>query len=792
MYLNITASKDTYIQNKILSNRFRTSDANVGLAGTLDLFKLYGESALPVLEAVNQSEVVSIVFPDHDTDTENLDGLYFTIYDDADVEYYAWFDVNVGGNDPAVAGATGIQISVATGASKTTIATTANTALDALAPFSSTDKLTGEVELTVDTTGIVKNASTGTVADSDFTVTVTQQGNKAGTFNIDTDADLIPETAVELSRLFVDFDLSVLSDMGTLDATHTNFKATLYLYDILDGQMAPANFNVEVFPMAQPFTEGVGRDTGAFSDLDICNFVTASYSGTPVLWNTQGADAKGNVGVADLDIYCSSSGGTDQLYVTKNFVEGTEPFSFDVTDLVKEMLGDTPAITPNGFRISFSELEEQDGKTYFLKRFASRHALNQYLRPRLCISWDDSFRDNSKNAIFDSPTKLLFQNTTRGTLAFATAFEITQDELSDPLTIEELKLTISTGSKPYTNTISAPRLTAFGDDAVEQPGLYSATFTTDTLDGTRVVSEQDEIIRVELVDHNEDAENLLGLYFTIANNESAPAIYDFWFGDGIIAAPAGAVNNPTQITITAGDTASTITTAAAAAITAVTGMTAAVYSLCAVHVTLDTAGEPATLADAGNIIDEDFSVSRYQEGNSITLQDHIIASGSVTFDTVWAGNTAVNGSGDDVTLHTGTLKMETSTRSAFNATARNLSFSLLNVKQAYKTSERAKFRVFAKDHNENFGATKLPLQADSVIFDEIYYRVRDTVSGDLIIPFENDDNGTRMSTDSAGMYFEVMMSSLFPGRSYTVDLLIVADGNEIVYECKGTRFRVDL
>ena len=455
------------------------------------------------------------------------------------------------------------------------------------------------------------------------------------------------------------------------------------------------------------------------------------------------------------------------------------------------MLGETPAITPNGFRISFSELEEQDGKTYFLKRFASRHALNQYLRPRLCISWDDSFRDNSKNAIFDSPTKLLFQNTARGTLAFATAFEITHDELNDPLAINELRLTISTGSKPYTSTFSAPRLTAFGTQAVEQPGLYSATFTTDTLDGTRIVSEQNEIVRVEFVAHDEDDENLLGYYFTIANND-APVIYDFWFGlDG--DDPPASGNTQVQIVIEEGDTSDTITNLAVAAVNDNTlGLTATAFSLCAMHVEIDDVGEPANLADAGTVPDEDFSVSRYQEGNLITLQDHIIASGSITFDTVWAGNTAVNGTGDDVTLHTGTLKMETSARSAFNATSRNLSFSLLNVKPAYKTSERAKFRVFAKDYNENLGASKLPLEADSIIFDEMYYRIRDTVSGDLIIPFENDDNGTRMSTDSAGMYFEVMMSSLFPGRSYTVDLLIVADGNEIVYECKGTRFRVDL
>ena len=51
MYLIVTASSDAYIQNKIIGNAYRTTDANTGLAGTLDLFKLYGESTLPGDEA---------------------------------------------------------------------------------------------------------------------------------------------------------------------------------------------------------------------------------------------------------------------------------------------------------------------------------------------------------------------------------------------------------------------------------------------------------------------------------------------------------------------------------------------------------------------------------------------------------------------------------------------------------------------------------------------------------------------------------------------------------------------
>lgn len=44
MYRILSASKDTYINNKITNTNFRATDSNVGQASTLDLFKLYDES----------------------------------------------------------------------------------------------------------------------------------------------------------------------------------------------------------------------------------------------------------------------------------------------------------------------------------------------------------------------------------------------------------------------------------------------------------------------------------------------------------------------------------------------------------------------------------------------------------------------------------------------------------------------------------------------------------------------------------------------------------------------------
>lgn len=70
MYRIISGSKDTYITNKIINNKFRATDANVGLAGTLDLFKLYNESTITGDD--NPTELSRILLKFDYKDAENL------------------------------------------------------------------------------------------------------------------------------------------------------------------------------------------------------------------------------------------------------------------------------------------------------------------------------------------------------------------------------------------------------------------------------------------------------------------------------------------------------------------------------------------------------------------------------------------------------------------------------------------------------------------------------------------------------------------------------------------------
>ena len=352
MYLIVTASSDAYIQNKIIGNAYRTSDANTGLAGTLDLYKLYGETKLPESETA------------------------------------------------------------------------------------------------------------------------------ASAYALDVDSNGTVETSIELSRLLVKFDYDKLITQKTknLDVRASDFKAYLSLRSVSAGQFTPKGFTVDVFPLAQAFDEGVGRDVISYKDLDSCNFVTASMSGATVnAWNTIGAGALGVVGADDLDAYSTGNFGlgVTNIKASQIFTEGSEDLWVDVTHLVSASL--TGQLTNHGFRVSFTAAEETDTKTRFVKRFSSRHAKNPYIRPGLHVIWNDTISDNNNNAVFDHSNTIYFQSFLRGE----------EKDLKIGATSYSgancLQVVISTGSFSVTSNVSS--VTSNTTDT-NRPGLYKASFTINSNDAT--------------------------------------------------------------------------------------------------------------------------------------------------------------------------------------------------------------------------------------------------------------------------------------------------------------------
>lgn len=101
-------------------------------------------------------------------------------------KYYVWIDVGNTGTDPAIAGRTGIEVDITSGATASAVASAVQAAVDALGDFSAS--VSGaDVTITNAASGGASDATDD--GDTGFTILVTQQGVNAGVVGWGTSKD---------------------------------------------------------------------------------------------------------------------------------------------------------------------------------------------------------------------------------------------------------------------------------------------------------------------------------------------------------------------------------------------------------------------------------------------------------------------------------------------------------------------------------------------------------------------------------------------------------------------------
>lgn len=216
---------------------------------------------------------------------------------------------------------------------------------------------------------------------------------------------------VETSRLLVHFDLDPIRQLvseGRLSLDDPSLRCRLRLRDVYGGQPTPDRFTVVVHPLSSSFDEGIGRDVAYFSDRDSANWLSSSYATT---WVGPGAGSACDASLGGGD-YITSSLSIVDTSASQFFVTGDENLTVDVTSLVSATL--VGQIPDAGFRISFDKSHEDDGLTYFVKRFASRTAYDETKRPSMLVSFDDSVSDDTQSATFDATGSIGLYNSVAG------------------------------------------------------------------------------------------------------------------------------------------------------------------------------------------------------------------------------------------------------------------------------------------------------------------------------------------------------------------------------------------
>ena len=453
----------------------------------------------------------------------------------------------------------------------------------------------------------------------------------------------------ELSRALIQFDISEISSHMSASGrswSDASFKAHLKLFDVYSGHPTPANFSLVIIPVSQSWDEGTGRDVATFKDLTACNFLTASYSGSPIGWHVSGANGKGLLGSADIDVITSGNlgAGIATLMMSQSFTVGDENLYVDVTTLVSAALA---GLIPNyGYRISFIESEENDGRTRFVKRFASRHASDKSKHPKLVVRWDDSLQNDRNNLTFDaSGTIRLFNHYVGGLRNIVSGAALSQ----------------LTGLNCMKVRLETP----------VSGGLFSATF-----DASQVQAGTS------------------------------------WL-DGTYAATIALPSSNSQ------------------------------------------------------------------------LMPQIHKSGSVTFKEIW---TSVD---NTLGFHTGTFVMYPQDTQAFGLLPVQHRVNVVNCSDLYRDDESPIMRVFVQKVSPNLPAKKIPVVATSHIPSEAHFSVRDAISNEVIIPFDETYNSTRMSTDSSGLTFRLYMDTLVVGRTYAIDVMIKEGPARTTYRDASRRFTIE-
>ena len=290
---------------------------------------------------------------------------------------------------------------------------------------------------------------------------------------------------IELSRVLIKFDLDPLRAMtgSVFNPSHASFSAKLKLIDIIGGQSTPTNFKLVLFPLSKSFDEGIGRDIVRFSDLDSCNFITASVeSGNVSAWVLSGANAKGTLGASNIDVISSGTLDADvgniALFVEQTFAAGDEDIEMDVTQIVSATLAGI--IPDHGFRISYAETFETGSQTLFVKRFSSRHSTNTRIRPKIEIKFDDTIIDHHSSFFFDTSGSLFLNNSVRGTYS-----HILSGTSLVPVTGANCLL-LSVTSGAYSQTVTASQHAIGG---LYLTGVYSASFSINSLATASLVTE---------------------------------------------------------------------------------------------------------------------------------------------------------------------------------------------------------------------------------------------------------------------------------------------------------------
>lgn len=173
------------------------------------------------------------------------------------------------------------------------------------------------------------------------------------------------------------------------------------------------------------------------------------------------------------------------------------------------------------------------------------------------------------------------------------------------------------------------------------------------------------------------------------------------------------------------------------------------------------------------------------QSNSI-LNAELNKSGSVLFTPIWSSldESVVYYTGADVSAYP-------PNRSSAILDGKEYVITTTGLQNLHRSNESVIVRLNIFDYTAPFvKLVKKPINLPGIVLKRTYYQVRDISTNEVIVPFDEVYNSTRVSSDTDGMYFDLDMSSLPLDRSYVVDIMVNVIGYKKIYKAVSNVFNV--
>ena len=173
------------------------------------------------------------------------------------------------------------------------------------------------------------------------------------------------------------------------------------------------------------------------------------------------------------------------------------------------------------------------------------------------------------------------------------------------------------------------------------------------------------------------------------------------------------------------------------------------------------------------------------DSSNLSLIGYLSGANSITFTPVWKSldGTKLYSTGSALTV-------SRIMGSPSNVAERNFVLVVPNLKSVYTNQEVSRLRVFVQDYNTDVKAYYLPVDTTSMIYQNSFWRVVHKYTREVVIPFDLENNSTSLSTDGAGMYFDMYMRDLPTDQVYEFEFLIRENGQDYIIQNQGFVFKV--